>query len=191
VRTFSGAVTTALASPAVGLVQLVRMGFTPTPVVLNSSNWNIAFGGDTYLGAAGLGTISAITDKPGEVQGVVFELAAGASSVISLALDAAGTVQGTPCTIRTAIVDASTGAVLDAPLEWSGTLDTMTIAEDGDGAVVRVTAESKAVDLLRGTPSFYADQDQILINATDRSFRYVADQIDKPIVWPARSFFYK
>lgn len=190
-RTFSGAVTTALGSPALGLVQLVRMGFTPTPVVLNTSTWNIAFGGDTYLGAAGLGSISAVTDKPGAVQGVTFELAAGASSVISLALDAAGTVQGTPCTIRTAIIDAATGAVLDAPLEWAGTLDTMTIAEDTEGAVVRVTAESKAVDLLRGKPSFYADQDQVLINATDRSFRYVTDQIDKPIVWPARSFFYR
>lgn len=190
-RTFSGAVTTALGSPALGLVQLVRMGFTPTPVVLNTSTWNIAYGGDTYLGAAGLGSISAVTDKPGAVQGVTFELAAGASSVISLALDAAGTVQGTPCTIRTAIIDAATGAVLDAPLEWAGTLDTMTIAEDDNGAVVRVTAESKAVDLLRGKPSFYADQDQVLINATDRSFRYVTDQIDKPIVWPARSFFYR
>jgi hypothetical protein len=67
----------------------------------------------------------------------------------------------------------------------------MAIAEDGQSASIRVSAESRAVDLLRGTPFMYNDADQVAINASDRAFKYVVDQIDKPVVWPAKSWFYK
>jgi hypothetical protein len=179
-----------LAGASIAIVQLVHLGF-PTAIALNTSTWDLTWGGVTYKGAYGLGQVSAITDKPGEVQGITLELAGGDSAVIALALDDADQVQGTPCTIRTAIMDATSYQILDAPVEWTGTLDTMGIAEDGNSASIRVTAESRAVDLLRGSPWMYNDADQTAINASDRSFSFVADQIDKPVVWPAKSWFYK
>ena len=147
--------------------------------------------GTTYLGAYGLGQISAVTDKPGEVQGITLELHGADAARISLALDDTDVVQGTPVTIRTAIIDTSTYQILDAPIEWVGTMDTMSIAEDGQTASIAVTCESRAVDLLRGNPAFYTDTDQRLRNATDGSFKYVVDQIDKPLVWPSREYFYQ
>jgi len=145
--------------------------------------------GVVYKGAYGLGSISAVSDKPGEISGISLELAAGSPAIIALALDGADEVQGTVCTIRTAIIDTATYQILDAPIEWSGTLDTMSIGEDGNSAVVSVSAESKAVDLLRGTPSMYVDEEQTLINPTDRAFKYVVDQVDKPLIWPSRGYF--
>jgi hypothetical protein len=145
--------------------------------------------GITYKGAYGLGQISAITDKPGEAQGITLELHGADAARISLALDDSDIVQGTPISIRTAIIDTSTYQILDAPVEWVGTMDTMSIGEDGTSASISVTCESKAVDLLRGNAWMYTDADQRLVNATDGSFKYVVDQIDKPIVWPAKSFF--
>jgi hypothetical protein len=147
--------------------------------------------GITYKGAYGLGQISAITDKPGEVQGITLELHGSDASRISLALDDADIVQGTAVEIRTAIIDTSTYQILDAPVEWVGYLDTMAIAEDGTSASISCTAESRAVDLLRGNAWMYTDADQRLVNAADGSFKYVVDQVDKPIVWPAREFFYQ
>jgi hypothetical protein len=147
--------------------------------------------GDTYLGAYGLGQISAVTDKPGDVQGITLELHGADAARIALALDDADVVQGTPVTLYTAIIDTATYQILDAPVEWVGTLDTMAIGEDGTAATIAVTAESRAVDLLRGTPQFYSDADQRVINPTDGAFAYVVDQIDKPIVWPAKAFFYQ
>jgi hypothetical protein len=113
----------------------------------------------------------------------------GDDAVVALALDEADVVQGTPVTIRTAVISADTYRVLAADVEWVGTLDTMAISEDGEQSVVRVSAESKAVDLLRGTPMYYSDSDQRSVNPTDGSFKYVVDQIDKPVVWPARGYF--
>jgi hypothetical protein len=190
-RTLSAPVLSALASGSVAIVTLIKLAFSGTPVYLNTSTWNLESGGNTYLGAYGLGQISAITDKPGEVTGISLELHGADAARISLALDDADIVQGTPVTIYTAIMDTTTYQILDAPVEWVGTLDTMAIAEDGTSATISVTAESKAVDLLRGNPWFYADADQRVVNATDGSFKYVVDQIDKPIVWPAKAFFYQ
>lgn len=182
-----GTALAALASNAVVIVQMVHLGFA-TPITLNLSNWDLVWEGVTYLGAAGLGTISTITDKPGEAQGLTLEMF-GDDAVVALALDEADEVQGTPVTILTAIISADTYQILAADVEWAGTLDTMVISEDGEQSVVRVSAESKAVDLLRGTPMYYSDSDQRSVNATDGSFKYVVDQIDKPVVWPARGYF--
>ena len=189
-KTLAAGTITALSQAAVPIVQLVYLGFA-APVALNTSTWDIVFGGVTYRGAYGLGTISAVTDGPGEVKGLQFTLSGVSAASISLALDGGDVWQGTPITIRTAILDTATYTILDAPIEWTGSLDTMAIAEDGTQASIRVSAESRAVDLLRGTPWFYNDADQVAINASDRAFKYVVDQIDKPVVWPAKSWFYK
>lgn len=186
-RTLTAPVLAALASGSVAIVQLVHLGFA-VPIALNLSNWDLTWDGVTYKGAYGLGQISGVTDKPGEVQGITLELF-GDAAIVALALDDSDVVQGTPCTIRTAIIETDTYTVLDAPVEWAGTLDTMSIGEDGTSASIRVTAESRAVDLLRGTPWMYADADQKAINPTDGAFAYVIDQIDKPVVWPSRGYF--
>ena len=48
-----------------------------------------------------------------------------------------------------------------------------------------------AVDLLRGSAMTYSDADQRAIYPADRAFEYVVDQADQPVVWPAKSWFYK
>ena len=190
-KTYTPPVLAALGASAVAVVQLLHLNFSSGVVALNLSTWDLVFDGVTYKGAYGLGAISAVTDKPGEVQGITLELAGGPADRITLALDAADVVQGTVCTIRTAIIETTGYTVLDAPIEWLGTLDTMSIAEDGQSASIRITAESRAVALLRGTPSFYAEADQTAISATDHSMQYVVDQVDKPVIWPAKAFFYQ
>lgn len=189
-KTLSAPAATALASGRVGIVQLVLFSFT-VPIALNTSNLDLTYSGTVYKGAYGLGAISAVADRPGEVTGITFELSAGDSATVSLALDGSDVVQGTPVTIRTAIIDLDNYQILDAPLEWVGTLDTMSIGEDGTQAAIRVTAESKAVDLLRGNPMLYNDTDQRTVSASDTFFSYVVDQVDKPIVWPQKAFFYQ
>lgn len=188
-KSLSAPTIAALASGSVAIVQLIYMGFSTTPVALNTSNWDLEFGGVTYKGAAGLGTVSALTDKPGEVEGLVFELF-GDAAVIALALDEANLIQGTYCSVRTAIISTSSYTILDAPLEWVGKLDTMSIMEDGDKCGISVTAESKAGDLLSGNSWLYTVEDQFRINPFDGAFKYVVDQVDKPVIWPAKAFYY-
>jgi hypothetical protein len=89
VKTLSAPVLTALASDAVAIVQLVELVFSSGTIRLNSSNWNLAYGGNTYTGAYGLGSVSPVTDQPGEVQGITLVLSGGDPLRIALALDRA------------------------------------------------------------------------------------------------------
>jgi hypothetical protein len=189
-RSLAAPTLAALAQPSVPLVQLIHLAFPSGAIALNSSTWTLEWAGVTYLGAYGLGTVSTIEDGPGEVRGLQFRLSGVAAQQISLALDGADEWQGVPVTVRTAILNADY-QVVDAPVDWTGYGDTMGISEDGGTAVVEATAESSAVDLLRGNPSTYSDADQRAKYPADRAFEYVVDQADQPVVWPAKSWFYK
>jgi hypothetical protein len=190
-RSLAPGVEAALAAGHVVVVQLLHIAFPTVVVAVNTSTWNLDWGGVTYLGAYGLGTVSAVNDQPGELQGIQLELAAPDGSRIALALDEAGVVQGSVVTIRTAILDNATYQVLDAPIDWIGYADTMALSEDGAQASICVTCESKAVDLMRGAPMTYSDPDQQALYPGDRAFEYVVDQADRPVVWPAREFFFR
>lgn len=193
-RSLSAGTVTALGTSGVPIVQLVLLGFSAnggTDVALNTSTWNLVYGGVTYLGAYGLGSIGPVNDAPGEIKGLQLELSGVAATAVALALDGADDWQGCPVTIRTAILDPSTYAVLDAPVEWTGRGDVMSLSEDGETAVISATAESTAVDLLHGSAMTYSDPDQQSLYAGDLAFAYVVDQADKPVIWPAKEYFYK
>lgn len=180
----------ALAQPTVPLVQLIHQAFPSGVVALNTSNWDLDFDGVTYKGAYGLGEISELQDAPGEIKGLSFRLSGVAAESVALALDGADEWQGAPVTLRTAILNADF-AVVDAPLEWTGNGDTMSLSEDGETAVIEATVESSAVDLLRGAEMTYSDADQRSLYPSDRAFEYVVSQADQPVVWPTKEFFYK
>ncbi|MEY2689595.1 MAG: hypothetical protein RL375_3794 [Pseudomonadota bacterium] len=193
-RSLGGSTTTALGSGAVPIVQLLLLQFSAnggTDVALNTSTWDLVFGGVTYKGAYGLGSISAVTDAPGEIKGLQFDLSGASATAVTLALDGSDQWPGTPVVLRTAVLDPTTYAVLDAPVEWTGRGDVLSLAEDGDTAVISGTAESTAVDLVRSAPTTYTDADQQALYAGDLAFAYVVDQSDKPVVWPAKEYFYK
>lgn len=190
-RTLGSATTTALAAPGVVLAQLILMEFSTGSVALNTSTFDLVWGGVTYKGAYGLGQISAIEDAGGAVKGLQYSISGVSSAAIALALDAADTVQGTPMTIRTAVLDATTLQIIDAPIDWTGLLDTMAISEDGDKSTVSITAESSAVDLLHGYNATYSNASQQSAYPGDKAMEYVIDQDNKPVVWPAKAWFYQ
>lgn len=190
-KTHSAPVLAAIASGSIAVAQLLRIQFASGDLLLNSSNWHLAWSSLTFKGAYGLGSISPITDQPGEIQGISMTLDGGDPLRSALALDGSDEVQGAVVTLRTALVETTTYTILDAPVDWVGKCDTMGISEDGRQAAVTVTAESGAVDLLRGNPSTYTDSDQQALYSGDLAFQYVVSQVDQPVVWPSREFFFQ
>jgi hypothetical protein len=182
---------TLLASGEVGLATLVKLDFDSGTITLNTSNRTLSYGGDDYLGAAGLGTIEPITDSPGELPGLRLELQRVDSTYITLALDEADEVQGAEVTTYTAFVRLSDGVVVHTELDWTGYGDVMTIAEDGNTCTISMTAESKGVDLLRGNPLLYSDGDQKSLVPGDRVFEYVPSQEGQVVQWPTREALMK
>ena len=188
-RTLVSSAVTALNAKVLGLVALVRLDFPASPILLASSNMDIVAPSGTYRGAAGLGQVSQIDDSPGEIKGLQFALSGVPSEYIGLALSEDSEVQGSPVTIRTGIIDGQTYTLCDEPIVWQGRLDTMSIEEDGETCTIAVTAESTAVDLLRGNPLTYSDADQQMLFPGDFAFGFIVSQANKPIVWPDKQWF--
>jgi len=184
----STAALTALNSSPLRIAQLIYMGFPGVPVALASSNFDIVFGGVTYRGAAGAGTISPIEDSPGDVKGLQFQMSGVPIEYLALALSDATVVQGAPISIRNAILDAGR-SVIDAPVDWTGYVDTMSIEEDSETCTVALTAESSQVDLLRGNVITTSDADQKFLYPGDRAFEFVIPQEGVPIVWPTKQYY--
>lgn len=189
-RSLSAGVTAALAATEVMLVTMVRIDFPSGTIALNASNYTLNWDGVDYLAAAGLGNISPTEDKPGEMTGATLELLKVDSTYIGLALDDADEVQGSAVYVYTAILDSDL-QIVDVVTDWVGYADTMSISEDGNTAAIVLSAESKAVDLLRGSPLLYNDADHKSIYPFDRYFEFVTSQSDKPVVWPTREWFYQ
>ena len=189
-KTLSTAANTALSSGTVNMIQLLLLEFSTTTIALNTSNFDFDYEGITYKGAYGMGSISEVDDSPGEIKGLQFTLNGGSADLIALALDDAKVWQGTPVTLRTAIL-SDDYVILDAPTTWTGFGDTMSIAEDDNTTVINATAETSAVDFMRSDPLVYNHADQQVLYPSDLGFNLILSQIDKQVVWPAKSFFYK
>lgn len=190
-RTISTPLQTALATDGVALAQLVRFGLPSAAITLCTANRAIEFEGEVYRGVGELGSMSAIKSASGEVHGVQFELAGGASEQVALALDGGDEFAGCQITVRVAVLDAATHQVVDAPIEWAGYGDTFVLDEDGTSARIKATAESNEVDLLRSRPLTTSDADHQAIWPGDKFCAYVQEQTGKPFVWPAREWFFK
>lgn len=187
-RSVSAAVTTAFASGTAIIATLVKLAFPSGTVALNSTTWPLTWSSQLYQGAAGLGNISPIEDKGGDLPGVKLDLLNVDASYMSLALDSADEVQGSAVTISTAVIDSTSYQIIDVLQDFAGYADTMAITEDGVTGSIGVTAESKGVDLLRGNPLTYNDADQQSLVSGDLYFQYVVSQEGQPVIWPAKEF---
>jgi hypothetical protein len=185
-RAISGAAATALTQPTVPMALLVDMMLT-SPLRVCTGGWTLTWNGYTYTAVGGLGSVEPVQENLGAPAALRFTLSGVPSSMVSLVL--AEPVQGKLVNVYVAIFDPATYQILDAALEWTGKLDTMTLGEDGGTAVVTVTAEHAGLDLLRTVTTRYTDADQQRLYTGDLGFQYVTDQADQVLVWPAASFF--
>jgi len=157
------------------------------PVRLCSANVTLSYAGNQYLGTGVLGSVNEIDDSPGEYKGMSFTLSGVDLGVIAIAL--AEDVRNKTVTVRMAVIDASSYAILDAPIIWTGTIDQMPV-QMGDGtASVTVSAEHRGITFARAKPTFYNSEDQLAREPGDTSMRFIQSQSTNNVVWPAAGFF--
>lgn len=185
-RTLSTAGLAALSGSSIGVTLLIEMDLDST-VYLSMSGVDFEYGGHTWVGAASVGSIDEVRDSAGERQSLKMTLSSVPTSLLSLALGSP--VRGKSLKIYEALLDPGTYAVLDAPLVWSGSLDAMSIEENGQSGTISVTAEHRGTTFARVKPLRYTDGDQQRLYAGDRSMQFVVSQANHRDVWPAAAFF--
>lgn len=167
---------------------LVEMLLT-APVRLCSANVSLTYAGNVYVGTGVLGAVNEVDDSPGEYKNMTFTLSGVALDVIAIAL--AENIRNKTVTVRMAVIDATSFAILDAPVIWSGSLDQMPIQMGEGSATVTVSAEHRGITFARAKPINYTEQDQSRVDPTDTSLRFIQSQSTHQDVWPAASYFRK
>lgn len=185
-RVLSAPEQAALQSSPVPLVVLVEL-YLSSAIYLCSAGIDLVVGGVTYLGTRGLGKIDTVADSPAEIKPLSFEMSGVPSTQVALALSEP--VRGKAIMVKTLLLDPATYQPLTPRLRWQGVGDVMLLREQGGMATIQVQAEHVAADLLRGMPSYWSNAEQRRLYPGDPSLQYLADQVERRIVWPARSYF--
>ncbi len=144
----------------------IDLGFT-NPLYINSTQKDFTVSSNLYYGAGALLGFSGVeetSDMGATGITLTLGLASGASSgsvsnILTAAINA--DYQGADIKIYLALLDSSNALVGNhlAPL-FFGFMDTMSISDAGNGAVIQLTAESNLIRLGRVHSRRYTDEDQ-------------------------------
>jgi hypothetical protein len=159
---------------------IIYLATTPFPVTWNNQ---------TYLGAAGIGSIEPVTETSRGAVGLRFTLPLVNAAAIASAMTER--IQGREVILRYAVVDdATTPPTLRVdPVVWRGKLDASELDLYGPEPKLTVTAEHDMLAWDRPTGAVASHDEHQRLHPGDTFFRYAAETVDKRIVWPARSFF--
>jgi hypothetical protein len=143
-RSLSNDMTTQVSASELAPIILASLSFS-TPVHLWSGYGTITYNGTGYLGIGTLGTISPIEETTDlAARGISLQLSGVPTAQIAIALTE--NYQGRECSILFAAM-ASDGTLVSTPVTvFSGRMDVMTINDDGEQAIIGMTAENKLVD---------------------------------------------
>lgn len=183
---------------AAGLVQssgLFEISDTQGGAAINTSSAgsgvHTANGEQTFVATGLLGAIEEIIDKATELSSQRFTVTGCDPAVMAIVLGEQ--VRGRPCIIRSAWLDAETHALLEAPIIWTGNLDTAHPVHDpvSKTASVSVVANHRGVLFNRAKPIRYthADQQRVatassLISGPDMALEYIVAQSMEESIWP-------
>ena len=78
----------------------------------------------------------------------------------------------------------SNGSVVSDPYAiFKGQMDTMSISDSGETAIITVRAESRLIDLDRSRERRYTSEDLKIDFPDDKGLEYIDDLQDKQITW--------
>jgi hypothetical protein len=175
---FQTGITAAVLTPII----LIEGYFDSGTMYLWSGVGDLSYGGNTYVGAAGiLGVTDVVETSKIEARGASFTMQGIPTSYLSLALSE--NYQDRAVVQRLALLD-SAGAIISNPYTFfSGKMDVMTIADGGESATITVTAENDLIALKRANERRRTPEDQKLTYAGDTFFDQVARLQELDITW--------
>ncbi len=185
-RTLQPETVTLINSGDLVFILLLKLGYSPSPVLANNSNMPIDFNGETYLGAGSLGAVDGVRDTTGEIVGLKFALSGATSEAVALAL--AQPARGKRCQLWLAACSSSPIAVVEAIPLFDGQLDQMPISFKLPTSTIAVTAIHAGQVMARGRAFVYTDGDQQAAAPGDTSGRFLISQANHQDVWPASTW---
>jgi len=186
-RGISNVFNTQLSSRQLRPFYAVKMNFTSGTLLISTINADIIIGGNTYIGAGTLLTVSNVLESADtKATGIKITLNSIETSILSAGLteDTSGMV----CEVYFGLLTTTNNAdaLVDTPYQiFSGFIDSMVLEENQDNSTLTFTVESKMVSLERPIDRRYTDQDQKELFTGDKGLSFVTSLQDKSVGWGA------
>jgi hypothetical protein len=169
-----------LQGPHVPGICFVRLDFNQVMRLCNLP-YNFEWNGEEWIGLGNLGDIGEISEAADlEAKGVTLTLSGIPPEVIAMAIGEY--YQGKRAQIWYAPLDDDYQLIGTPVRIFFGRIDTMD-TEVGETASITLNAESRLVDWARPRSSRYNHEDQIAKYPDDLGFQYVAELVEKELVW--------
>lgn len=179
-RVLGGDTVAAVTAGHVPYLFFVELDFS-TPVRFCTAGYDVDWNGATWTGAGVLGSIEPIQEQAGtEAIGVRLTLSGVPSDLIAITL--AEQYQGRSCQIWFAPLREDLRLAVPPVRLFAGRMDTMD-TEVGDTATISVSAESRMVSWDKPRVRRYNNEDQQSRYPGDRGLEYVAQMVEKQLLW--------
>lgn len=184
-RDLSGSNEAAVAAKVVRPLLLVFLDYQSAPIYVASTPFNVAFdfdgsGEEIFLGVGGFGGISAI-EEAAEIQAYGITLRLSGVDTANLAIALGESYRGRDCRVFLGFVDEGHALVDDPFIIFRGRMDTQVI--DMKEGTITLSVASRMQDWDRERIRRYTNEDQQSEYAGDRGMEYVAQMVEKQIVW--------
>ena len=162
-------------------VYSLKFEYPSNNVYLNSSDRNITWGGNTYIGSGNIGTVSDI-EETSELQanGIKLTLTGIPSTYMSVALSSE--YQGSPATEYLGFFSSTYGLVDDPFIIFVGKVDTMAISLSNT-ATIELDIENRLVDWERPRISRFTNEEQQNLFSGDKGLEFVDSVAEKELFW--------
>jgi hypothetical protein len=179
-RDLTAASQTAAEGAHVRIISLVYLGLS-TAVYVNSSDRDIVFAGNTYLGVGRLGSISAIVEHSAiQASGITLTMTGIPQAYTQMVLSSY--YQGKTVSIWQGFLNDSYALIADPILQWTGMIDQMSLSL-GETATITITAESKLIRWENPIGGRYTDADQQARFPGDLGLQFVSQTVEREIIW--------
>jgi len=161
---------------------LAELDFPSAAVYVWEGVGSIQWDGHTYQGTGDLGSIDIVDEVVGsESKTISFSISGVPSSNIALARGQE--YQGRRAVLRVAYFDADWNVQPDPFVLFDGSMERMSIIEQGEISTIKVSCISELAEADRTVEILYDDQQQRGRYANDGGFRFVAGLQEKEIPW--------
>lgn len=175
--------TSAAEQPHVPYVLFGDLDFLSGHVRLNTSDSDIAFGGNTYLGGRLIGIGEVVESAALNPEKISMSLSGVENSLITTALTES--YHGRSATLYVAYLGSDGALVATPSVLWEGRMDTMDINTGPNTSEITLTCESRLVLWNEATELLYTHEHQGLLAAAlpDDFFVRVVELADKVVRW--------
>ena len=159
----------------------LKLEFPSGTLYLNSTERNVTWGGNQYLGAGNISSVSDI-EETSELQanGVNFQITGIPSTYISVALTTE--YQGSNATEYLGFFNNAYGLVDDPFIIFVGKVDTMAISLSNT-ATIELDIENRLIDWERPRISRFTNEEQQNLYSGDKGLEFVDSVAEKELFW--------